>query len=224
MDAATELSMAHRDRAPSLRRLVRDEDGAAYTLSYVMVVPVYALLICLIIETCLMLTAKLGTVYSAYAAARTASVWSSATTWEKTMDKAKRSAFKTMTPFASGTQPAIVTAPTDPQVAGDAVIYWGASKAFANQPVAFKYLLSKYYYASRHVTVSIEGPPAEWNSNITAKVSYEFPFNVPGIGRILGHRGLGGVYYYTLTSEATIPNEAPQNGTNSIGIGYGKLE
>ena len=76
-----------------MRRLANDEDGAAYTLSYVMVIPVYALLICLIIESVLMLTAKLGTVYAAYAAARTASVWSSATTWEKTMEKAKKAAF-----------------------------------------------------------------------------------------------------------------------------------
>ena len=68
---------------PTLRRLAVEEDGAAYTLSYVMVIPVYALLICLIIETCLMLTAKLGTVYAGYAAARSASVWSSATTWKK---------------------------------------------------------------------------------------------------------------------------------------------
>ena len=50
------------------------------------------------------MTAKLGTVYSAYAAARTASVWSSHTTWEKTMEKSKRAALKTMVPFASGTQ------------------------------------------------------------------------------------------------------------------------
>ncbi len=72
-----------------MRQLVFDEDGAAYTLSYVMVIPVYALLICLIIESVLMMTAKLGTVYAAFAAARTASVWSSATTWEKTMEQGK---------------------------------------------------------------------------------------------------------------------------------------
>ena len=88
---------------PTLRHLAIDEEGAAYTLSYVMVIPVYALLICMIIESVLMFTAKLGTVYAAFAAVRTATVWSSATTWEKAQEKAKRAATKAMTPFASGT-------------------------------------------------------------------------------------------------------------------------
>ena len=36
----------------AMRRFARDEEGAAYTLSFVMVIPIYALLICLIIEAC----------------------------------------------------------------------------------------------------------------------------------------------------------------------------
>ena len=70
----TQLATGEASEMDLLRRLASDEDGAAYTLSYVMVIPLYALLICLIIESVLMMTAKLGTVYSAYAAARTASV------------------------------------------------------------------------------------------------------------------------------------------------------
>ena len=207
-----------------LRRLAQEEDGAAYTLSYVMVIPLYALLICLIIETVLMLTSKLGTVYAAYAAARTASVWSSATTWEKANEKAELAAFKTMTPFASGTQPLLSNVPTDPNAVPDAAAYVGAYFLYAKDPVSLAYLAAKYGYAKRHVTVAIEGPPAKWDADITARVTYEFPFNVPGIGRILGKEGSDGRYYYSLTSQATIPNEGPQNDRNTIGIGYGKLE
>ena len=210
-----------------LRRLAQEEDGAAYTLSYVMVIPVYALLLCLIIETCMMLAAKLGTVYSAYAAARTASVWSAHTTWEKAKKKAEKSAFKTMTPFASGTQPGRFGGPPLPSF--DAEAYDFVYRRFAKKPVAKNYLLSKYDYATRHVTVQIEGPPVGSNADITAKVTYDFPFNVPGIGRLLGRRGFDGRYYFSLTSQATIPNEGPQNegnptAQNSIGIGYGQLE
>ena len=161
----------------TLRGLAIDEDGAAYTLSYVMVIPVYALLICLIIESVLMLTAKLGTVYSAFAAARTASVWSSATTWEKTLEKAKAAATKSMTPFASGTQ-----GRTNKAVSVDALAYDAAYHTYAKKPISDKYLLSKYRYAQEHVRVEIKGPPEHWDSAITAKVTYEFPFNVPGIG------------------------------------------
>jgi Flp pilus assembly protein TadG len=206
-----------------LHRLAREEDGAAYTLSYVMVIPLYALLLCLIVETVFMLTAKLGTVYAAYAAARTASVWSSHTTWDKAMAKAEKAAFKTMTPFASGLQPLTSSVPT-PDAAVDSALYLAAYNAFAEDPVAAKYLLAKYGYASRHTEVSIEGPPATWDADITAKVTYDFPFNVPGIGRLLGRRGFDGRYYYSLTSQATIPNEGPQNNRNTIGIGYGTLE
>jgi len=170
-----------------------------------------------------MLTAKLGTVYSAYAAARTASVWSSATTWDKTKDKARLAAIKTMTPFSSGTQPLVATAP-NPQDLPGALKYLGAYQLYAKNLVATKYLLAKYAYATRHAAVTIEGPPATWNADITAKVTYDFPFNVPGIGRILGRKGWDGRYYFSLTTEATVPNEGPQNDRNSIGIGYGKLE
>jgi len=205
--------------APTLRRLAIDEDGAAYTLSYVMVIPMYAILICLIIESVLMLTAKLGTVYSAFAAARTASVWSSATTWEKTMVKAKAAATKSMTPFASGTHGGLAAAASI-----DAIAYAGAYHAYAKRPISDKFLMSKYGYAKQHVQVEIAGPPTAWNADITAKVTYEFPFNIPGIGRMLGRRGSDGRFYYTITSAATMPNEGPQDDRKTIGIGYGTLE
>ena len=154
-----------------------DEDGAAYTLSYVMVIPVYALLICMIIETVLMLTAKLGTVYAAFAAARTASVWSSATTWDKTMTKAKAAATKSMTPFASGT-------------------HGGSTKA-ASPPMRLAYVAAYHAYAKKSDFEQVparqvrlrpgaregrdrQARPNIGTADITAKVTYEFPFNVPG--------------------------------------------
>jgi Flp pilus assembly protein TadG len=207
-----------------LRRFANDEEGAAYSLSFVMVIPIYALLMCLIIEAALILTAKLGTVYAAYAAARTASVWSSHTTWEKTMEKSQRSALKTMVPFASGTQSLSASAP--PLTADTAVNglnYWIAYQAYANKPQSNKYLASKYGYASRNVKVTIEGPPETSDSPITAKVTYQFPFNIPLIARILGDKGPDG-YFFNISSTATIPNEGPQDDRKTIGIGYGTLE
>jgi hypothetical protein len=201
----------------TLRQLAIDQDGAAYTLSYVMVIPVYAMLICLIIESVLMMTAKLGTVYAAYAAARTASVWSSATTWEKTLEKAKLTTTKTMTPFASGTHGGISKAASK-----DAGTYVGAYELYSNRPISETYLLNKYGYAKEHTKLEIKGPPEHWNSDITAKVTYEFPFNVPGIGRMLGTRGKDG-FYYSITTTVSVPNEGPQDDRKTIGIGYGTL-
>jgi hypothetical protein len=207
----------------ALRRFANDEEGAAYTLSYVMVIPFYALLMCLIIETVLMMTAKLGTVYAAYAAARTASVWSSHTTWDKVQKKAQKAAVKSMVPFASGTQSVFSNIPTDPAVLADGAVYFAGYKTYTKEPVSKEYLAAKFAYASRSVVVKIDGPPATSNAPIKARVTYEFPFNVPGIGRILGKWSPGG-YRFTLTSEATIPNEGPRDNRKTIGIGYGTLE
>jgi len=207
----------------SLRRFADDEEGAAYSLSFVMVIPIYALLICLIIEAALILSAKLGTVYAAYAAARTASVWSSHTTWEKTMEKSQRSALKTMVPFASGTQGFLASAPTSKDTIANGLIYWGAYKAYAKNPESNKYVAAKYGYASRNVKVTIDGPPAKSDTPITAKVTYQFPFNIPGIARLIGDKGPDG-YFFNISSTATIPNEGPQDDRKTIGIGYGILE
>jgi hypothetical protein len=204
---------------PTLRHLAIDEEGAAYTLSYVMVIPMYALLICMIIESVLMMTAKLGTVYAAFAAVRTATVWSSATTWDKAQEKAKRAATKAMTPFASGTHGGL-----DKATSAEALSYEAAYHAYVKQAISDRFVLSKYGYAQEHVKVEINGPPTDATAPITAKVTYDFPFNIPGIARLFGQRGNDGKFYFPLTSEATLDNEAPQDGRKTIGIGYGILE
>lgn len=223
MHSCLQHSSKRRRGLAGLRRFARDEEGAGYTLSFVMVIPIFALLICLIIEAALILTVKLGTVYSAFAAARTASVWSSHTTWEKTLEKSKRAALKTMVPFASGTQGILSSVPTDDTTVADGLAYWGAYQAFAKDPQSSKYLAAKYGYATRNVEVQIEGPPAKSDAPITAKVTYHFPFNLPGIARILGTLGPDG-YYFEISSTATIPTEGPQDDRKTIGIGYGTLE
>jgi Flp pilus assembly protein TadG len=202
-----------------MRRLAIDEDGAAYTLSYVMVIPVFALLMCMIIESVMMFTTKVGTVYTAFAAARTASVWSSATTWDKTLAKATSAAVKTMTPFASGTQGGREAA-----MSNEAIAFQNAFRAYAQTPISDKYLLSKFGYAKQHLKVDIAGPPPTSLDDITAKVTYEYPFAIPGIGRLFGHRGTDGRFYLTISSVATVPNEGPQDDRKTIGIGYGTFE
>jgi hypothetical protein len=204
---------------PTMRRLAIDEDGAAYTLSYVMVIPVFMLLMCLIIECMMIFTTKLGTVYTAFAAARTASVWSSATTWDNTLVKANSAAVKTMTPFASGTHGGREAATSN-----EAVALQNAFRAHTQTPISDNFLLSKFGYAKQHLKVDIAGPPPTSLDNITAKITYEYPFAIPGIGRLFGHRGTDGRFYLTITTAATVPNEGPQDDRKTIGIGYGTLE
>jgi hypothetical protein len=225
MHRKTNHKLNRRRGRTGFRRFHRDEEGAAYTLSFVMVIPIFALLICLIIEGALIMTAKLGTVYAAFAAARTASVWSSHTTWDKTKEKAEWAAMKTMVPFASGTQNSLDLdqIPTDQDTIANGLVYVGLYNLYAANPESHKYVAAKFAYASRNVEVEIEGPPEKSDSPITAKVTYHFPFNIPGIARILGDKGPDG-YFFRISSTATIPNEGPRDNRKTIGIGYGTLE
>lgn len=92
-----------------------DERGASYALSYVLTFPFYLILMCLIIQATLILMVKMGTVYAAHAAARTAIVWrpslperttdeTDQVRYDYTIKKAQRAAALGMTPFASGTR------------------------------------------------------------------------------------------------------------------------
>lgn len=217
--SASRLSTEH------ISRVVREEDGAAYTISYVMVIPCYALLICMVIETSAVFPAKIGSVYSAYAAARTAAVWSSATDWDNAKKKAIAAGRHAFVPFSSSTQELQSDA-----ISRESASYVMAHVEFSDSPAHEKYLLAKFDYAQRAVEINVDRP-TKWNDDIIATVTYEFPFNIPGISRIFGERRDDGSYFFPIESTATLMNEAPQNDLdgiqtklNPLGIGYGTLE
>jgi Flp pilus assembly protein TadG len=205
-----------RMRKARLRRIHRSETGAAYTLSLVMVIPIYLFMICLVVETTLVLCAKCGTIYAAYQASRAGVVWSSSAQWPEAEDKMQQAAIEAMVPFASGTNPGTKNKSESPR----ARKYLDAYKAYTNKPAHRPYLAAKYRYAEKSVTVTSNGPPAAWHSDITAEVTYQFPFNVPGIGRLLGKRGSDGEFYFPIISQATLQNEGPKNAAQSLGIKY----
>jgi len=92
----------------SLRQIHNDTSGAAYSLSFIMVFPFLVLLIALIIETTFMLVTKIGTMHATFAAARTASVWTTRDANFKTSDsdfllaqaKAQQAAVMAMVPYS----------------------------------------------------------------------------------------------------------------------------
>jgi len=206
----------------SLQRLAFDEEGGAYTLSYVMVMPFVMLFMCLVVETTLMLSAKLGTVYSAYAGARVALVWSSATDWTNAERRIHKAAKQAFVPFASGSSSN--RGSNDSATSSDAGKYYESYSAYVDESVSEAYVNKKYKNAFSSLDVETNGPPVSWDSDITVTVSYECPFRIPGIGRLLGEEDGNGGYYFPLTSQATLQNDGPQNDTQTLGIGYGTLE
>ncbi|GAB5402141.1 MAG: hypothetical protein Aurels2KO_03720 [Aureliella sp.] len=192
----------------------KDENGGAYTLSYVMVIPFLLLLVALTVESALMMSAKIGTVYSAYAAARSASVYSTGRPWGETTDVAERAARQAMLPFASGSTPSGNSASGDDEIIA-------AYEDWADDGVTSGYLRAKASDVVQRLSLKIEPQPAEWDSQLRAVVTYEFPFHVPGIGQLLGTKGADGVYVFPLQTEAVIGNDGPQNTNQDLGIGYG---
>ena len=201
----------------SVGSLLRDEGGAAYTLSYVMVIPILMLLTCVIVETTLMMSAKIGTSYSAYSGARTAIVWSSAAdSWSDVEEKIERAAIQSFVPFASG----MGKNSSAPNRAND---YVASYTSFADKSVSENYVRSKYANAVDRLKVTTDGAPSSHDSDIRVTVEYRFRFNIPGIGKLIGEKDEDG-YSFPLRSSATLQNEGPKNEQQTMGIGYGKLD
>ena len=200
------------------KRFHRDQRGAGYTLSYVLTMPIFLFMVCMIVETPLFLMAKLGTVHAANAAARSAVVHSSVEPWAEVQKRATRAGKQAMTPFASGVQGKqhLVTG------SDGLTAYVGAYTLRNKGTRGSFYAARKYAYAQNAVKVNLGEPPKSWNQPIKATVTYEFPFHVPGIGRLFGQPRPGGAYVLPLKTTVTLTNQAPQNETQDLGIGYGK--
>lgn len=203
-----------------LRRCSTNETGAAYTLSLVMVVPIYLLLLASIVETTLVLSAKCGTIYAAYHASRAGVVWSSAADPATADAKMRQAAIEAMLPFVSGTQNRSAGTPES----AAARRYLDAYEEYATDPADRAYLAAKYRFAEQAVSVTHDGPPAQWHSDLKVVVRYNFPFNVPGVGRLLGEQAADGNYYYPIQSAAQLQNEGPKNETQRTGIRYASPE
>lgn len=224
----TTVAMARRLKWEHIRQLVKDEDGAAYTLSYVLAMPVYVLFICLVVETTFMLVAKIGTVYAAFAAARTGAVWYSADDDSDARQRSQFAAVRAFVPFSSG-----LAGLEEVDQAGQASNVDDYVSAYQEhvveagfEPASEKYLRGKYVYAERALDVTVTRQPGPsgnvWDENIVATVSYDYPYSVPGIGRILGDpdpEGEGG-FITQIVSSVVLQIEHPWNDAKRLGIGY----
>ena len=204
----------------NISNLIHDEDGGAYTLSYMMAIPVLVLLLCVVVETTLMMSAKVGTVFAAYSGVRTGVVWSSASrNWSDAEDRIREAAIRSFVPFAAGTKPSGGSG-----MAVDSAAYAKAYAEFAKTPVSKGYVQSKFENAAGLIKVTTSGRPSKFDSPLSVTVEYRFQFRLPGIGKLFGEVGPNGDYYVPLESTATLQNEGPQNSSQTLGIGYGTFE
>lgn len=188
--------------------LAAGEEGAAYSLSYVMVFPLYALLVCVIIETALTMTVKLGTTYAAYAAARSYAVWLPLS--GQADQKARQAAAQAMTPFAAdkgGGGGGSLASAYARYASGEAHRVSGGTVA------------SKRGFAEGATEVRLDSSPTSWNGDVQVTVRYRMPFRMPAVGRLLGF-GTS----LTIESSATVQVEGVKGKSigepNPLGIRY----
>ena len=193
-----------------IRRSPRDlaacEQGAAYTLGFVITVPIFALLICLVVDLSLILVAKIGTMYAGFAAARSAVVWQpSGVSADVVQRKARIAAVQAMTPFASS---AVAHAPST-SVPPEAAEFVAAHRAYGANPGDDAYLTAKYRYAAWATSLNVQGgrTPQE---NLRVTLDYRTPFHMPGIGRFLGAKQSdGGPFVMNVKSVVEGESHAP---------------
>lgn len=210
----------HHKRRP-WRELAPCDDGVAYSLSYMITVPLLALIVCLIVDTTLILVAKTGTVYAAYAAGRSAIVWfPSGISPGVAQEKADAAAIHAMTPFASGSKQ------HRPPVSADSgmTAFLNAHQAFSTKPAKLDYLGFKYRYAKWATDVTTDAG-GDSSRPVVTTVTYKAPFHMPGIGRILGIRSEHGFYYMNVTTKISLESQAPRTEASAssdrpLGITY----
>jgi hypothetical protein len=208
----------------SWRDLNRAEDGASYSLGFMIVMPIFVLTVCLVVETTLILVTKIGTTYAAYAAARSAVVWVPSGVSRGTAEgKMKLAAVQAMTPFASGaTHHQPLTSMPSPT---DFAQYYAAHRSFADKPGAVDYIGAKYRYANWAVDVKTDAG-MDFRKDVTLTLTYKAPFHLSSVGRFLGTRDpTSGFYHYPMTTVVKLENHAPRNETTNppnrpLGISY----
>lgn len=185
-------------------------------MAYVMVVPLLILLVALVVESAMMMTAKVGTVYAAHAAARSLSVQTSASGWSTAQDRMQEAARLAMVPFACGG-----LAASGSDISSHQREFADAYRRWALEPVSKSYLDRKLNETNQALDVRLRQRPINWDSEIHVTVVYQFPFRVPGIGRLLGESS-GDRFVFPISSAVVLHNDAAQNEKQSIGIGYGQ--
>lgn len=221
----------------SWRKFHRANDGASYSFAYLIIIPPYLILMFCLVECTLILLTKMGTVYAAFAGARSAVVYYSQQdptannkrlmATSDVLEKARTNSAQAMIPFASGMsryQKGIPYVYGEDDFVRSYEQYYDIIESPGSVKASSKYLKRKYRYAMTYT--QIETPlgnkrPESWDSDVDLKLTYYYPFQFSIIGRIFGQPRMNGYYVRPITTTVTLQNEGPQNKDQRLGIHYG---
>jgi hypothetical protein len=199
------------------------QEGFAYSLSFIMTIPLMILVFIAFIETTLVMIAQGGVVYAAFVAARSAVVWDAAQPDGIGAEKVHLAAAHALAPFASG-NPKHLNRKYQELASQD--ISYAYTQAYfkyvgKEAKVSNNYLVRKLYYARQSMRLyHIKSP--SWDSIQKVTVSYEHPFYFPLIGRLLGSPSnvAPGVRVFQLKYTSQLQNEGAMRADQKLGIRY----
>lgn len=223
-----------RFQRPELKRITQGESGASYSLGFVMVAPLYLCFLLLVYESTLLLIAKVGTMYSAHACARSAVVWQTAEPSSLRRERMDQATVTAMTPFVGARTRDIRLGSIPNSAYGDsvqlAIVYQLYSTGTAGDPPAVArpyprgnapsdYIIRKYLNASSRTEYTIAGNVQTPGADTTAVVRYRAPLYFPVVSKFLDPDGAW-PYEYVIESKAVLPNETPVSDNRKLGIDY----
>lgn len=201
--------------------------GVSYSLSVVLMLPFYVLLVCLLVEVVLLLNAQTGVDYASWAAARAAAVWVPAEAvkdGDRTLnvDMVRRAAVNALSVWAVASERG-----SDATASSGARALVAVSQAAEGKRAhAAGWVSSKWQAANRATRVEFAPPldalpvgAAGECVELSVTVHYARPFFTPGVGRIFGRRTADG-YVRDLQATTVITVEFPQTATGRLGWEY----
>lgn len=200
-------------------RVWREEDGLSYTLAFVLTIPLYLLICCMFCEVTLLLLAKFGTVYGAYAGARSAVVWE-AMSPSLRQDRVREATVTAIAPFTiQAKNPG--SAPSVPSVSAElhAADYVKALSRFSGSAVREGHLRQHFAEVAGKTNVSVKFSSMKRGAPVEVTVTYRAAFLVPGVARLMDpdHQY---PFEYPITSSTVMHLEWPVSENGRLGIDY----
>lgn len=225
----------------TIRRFATRTRGTSYSLPFVMIVPLYLIVILTTIEVGFLFLARIGTQYAAHAAARSAVVWRSAQPAERRDERVYQSAALALAPFVGGRQRELDSAGPPPAWAAefatdfsDAVRRFEAPAASADPcirrpyqrsrtPPDADFLRRKFLIAAARTTVTVTpADPNDPRTALTVTVNFRAPLYLPVVSRFLDPDG-SPPFEYPVTATVTLPADGPTTKDGIVGIDYHSL-
>lgn len=184
--------------------LWRGEEGGTYTISYVLAFPPFMLLVCAVIQSTVILVVKMGTVYAAYAAARSSIVWLAADPPNLARDRIRYAAVNAMAPFGSSSTMHAEWMGISDSGTRDSVVLDQAYRTYRQgAPAPEAFLARKYQCADQGTEVSWRPYSPQENEEVTLTLTYRMPLYIAWFAKVLGT----GDRFVPITTKVTLSFE-----------------